>query len=239
MNRNALSASFVAAALAFSAPAAVAYEASFSHDGTTPGKDKLFASERVLDENPDWSDEKWRSTDYDVRQEVFWDIQKELSGIDSDEIYQKAESEFVSAIFQVYPRLKDYWNDAVQFEGVRVVQSDSIIDLERVYFHDYELGARYNEHGGFLSINPEDKATESQAFNSRERMAKGQAPVGPDGQGIILCRLNDDPRASYFEMDRHLSWRLLNAISSNMTIEQACLTDEMFGHYWEDRLDRM
>lgn len=182
---------------------------------------------------------EWASDEYEHRQMYFGSIQHQMSDIETAEEYIEAEQELVSIVKAVYPNMGSYWNNITEFNGVRVIQADGLIDLNRVYLHPFEMGARLNEHGGFLSADPKDKATESQAYNSLERMQKGLAPVGPDGQGIMLCRLNDDPRASYFEMDRHLSWRLLNAIKSGMTTERACLTDEIFGDYWIHRLDRL
>jgi len=195
--------------------------------------------EHVLGSFEEGDSLEWASEEYVHRQIYFKSIQKQMSSADTVEGYAEAEQELVSIIKSVYPNMGSYWNNITEFRTVRIIQADGLIDLNRVYLYPFEMGARMNEHGGFLSVDPADKATESQAYNTLERMQKGLAPVGPDGRGILLCRLNDDPRASYFEMDRHLSWRLLNAISSGMTLERACLTDEIFGDYWKYRFDRL
>lgn len=233
MKRKAIFKALSLSALSLMASTAYSASITYSDDNTQA---KQAPPIEVLASKPRWSTEDWQEAKYEERQRALRSMHTEMQGFESDDRYARAEAELVDTIHRIYPGMKDYWGGMTSFENVDIVQSEGLISLNRVYLHPFEMGARYNEHGGFLSPDEKDLATSSQALTSHERMQHGLAPIGPDGQPIVLCRLNDDPRGMYFEMDRHLAWRLLNGIASNMSIEQACLSDEIFGQYWPKRL---
>lgn len=185
---------------------------------------------------PKLVDDDWRNLTYEERQKVFAEYQEGMSRMPSVSEYDESEGNLIRLIGKAYPGMASYWVDAIYFNDVRIIQSDKIIDLARVHIKPFEMGAKQTENGFFYSTDEADHATPVTAENSHERMKKGLAPIGPDGLPILLCRLNDDPRGSYFEVTHREAVRLLNALSSGMSLERACLTDEIFGDYWKSRL---
>lgn len=199
--------------------------------------DRIYSTDlSPFDILPDVTQDDWNRSSYEERQEYFSEYQDGMRSMESVADYREAEGNLIRLIARAYPRMGNYWNNSYQHRDVQVVQSSNLIDLNRVYFNKFEMGAYQTDEGSFYSALPEHHATESMAYNSQERMAMGLAPIGPDGTPIILCRLNDDPRASYFEMSQREGVRLLNALSTGMSLNRACLTDEIFGDYWKVRL---
>lgn len=244
-------ASLVFVCLATSATAQSEPVAKFTGDASPQNMSVLTASDRAVDLKwysrtnnvskeaadiyPGWRPDDWASSSYEDRQHIFSKYQSDMVLLNGEEHYAEAEANLVRMIISAYPNMNGYWNNVQIHDGLSVVQSDRIIDLNRVFIEVFEMGAYQGEEADYLSVKEEHHASKASGYNSHERMRMGLSPVGPDGLPVLLCRLNDDPRASYFELNHHLAGRLLNAIASNMTISRACLTDEIMGRYWEKR----
>jgi hypothetical protein len=228
---------------------------SFSDDKTAGTLQPLSASDRTFplswysstkgvhkeaaDIYPGWSSKDWLKSTYEQRQDVFLRYQFDMESLDGQSNYDEAEANLIRIVASAYPNMASYWTDSVIHDDLRIIQADGLINLSRVYISKFEMGAYQGEKADYYSVDPDDYASDYNALNSMERMKKGLSPVGPDGAPVVLCRLNDDSRASYFEIEQNLAGRLLNAISSNMTLERACLTDGMISSYWKQRFLRI
>lgn len=158
-----------------------------------------------------------------------------MSDAESVDDYRALEKAFVKLVHEAYPNTKSYWNDLYTYGDMKVVQSDALIDLERIKVDKVILGARMEEYTSQKSPRKSDGAIYPVLMTSHVRMKSGLAPIGPDNQPVVLCRLHDDPRASYFEMSKHDAWRILNAVGSGMSTTQACMSESVVPGYWKER----
>lgn len=163
----------------------------------------------------------------------------EMSEVEGIDEYRAMEKGYLNLIFKFYPGFKDYWGDVYTYGDSKIVQADSLIDLRRIKLDKFHIGASLEKNSAQYSVRESDGAVYPDLKNSRMRMLSGLAPIGPDNESLILCRLHNDPRASYFEISKHDSWRLLNAIGSGMTIDQACMSESMTPLYWKKRIDSL
>lgn len=167
---------------------------------------------------------------------AYWGGMPQASSIDE---YRTIEKGYLKLIYEVFPNLRGYWNDVYSFGDMKVVQADSLIDLQRIRIEEVQLGARMHDYTSQYSVRQSDGALYPELMNSHLRMKSGLAPVGPDNEPLVLCRLHDSPRASYFEMAEIDAWRLLNALGSGMTLEQACMEDDVVPGYWKKRIETL
>lgn len=187
----------------------------------------------------DFKEYDWKGASYEEVQgqlSAYSDFMKNASSNDDYRLYEKWLVEF---IYESYPGMTSYWNDAYVFEDMRVVHADSLIDLERNIVGKANMGARMHSGSAQYSPRISDGAEYPELKTSLTRMRSGLAPIGPDNKPLLLCKLNDDARATYFEVAESESWKLLNTVGSGMTKAQACLEEAVIPYYWKDRAENL
>lgn len=183
----------------------------------------------------DYQEFDWKGASYEEVQGAFSSYSDFMRSSKTVDEYRLKEKWLLKFIYESYPGMKDYWSDAYVFDSMRVIHADKLIDLERNIVDKAYMGARMHPGSAQYSPKISDGAVYPELKTSLTRMRSGLAPVGPDNKPLLLCKLNDDPRAAYFEISESESWRLLNALGTEMTKDQACLGEKVIPYYWKDR----
>jgi hypothetical protein len=69
------------------------------------------------------------------------------------------------------------------------------------------------------------------------RMKDGLAPIGPDGKPILLCRMFNTPKSSFFEITETESGKFIAMTNSGMSKQDACISySSANSKYWKLRL---
>lgn len=183
----------------------------------------------------DYQEIDWKGASSEEIQSAFSSYASYMKDSRSLDEYRLKEKWLIQFLEKSYPGMKDYWNDSYVFDGMRVNHADSLIELERNIVGKTHLGARMHPGSAQHSPRISDGSVYPELKTSLSRMRSGMAPIGPDNKPLLLCRLNDDQRASYFEVSENDSWKLLNALGSGMSKTQACLEEDIIPYYWKDR----
>lgn len=200
--------------------------------GTSITAQALSFSQDSIDRYKDFD---WKGASYEDLQGAFSAYQGYLSSSVTLDEYRLKEKWLVKFLLRAYPNMANYWNDAYVFESMRVIHADSLINLERNKIDKAVMGARMHPSSAQHSPRISDGADYPELKTSLVRMKSGLAPIGPDNSPMLLCKLNDDPRASYFEVTERESWKILNVLMSGMSKDQACLGESVIPYYWKDR----
>lgn len=178
-----------------------------------------------------------KKASYEEIQGVFSSYGDNMSSVFGIDDYRTVEKGYLRLVYSVFPGLKTYWGDVYTYGDSKVVQADSLIDLQRSKVDTVKLGARMHDYTSQYSVRESDGAEYPELRTSHFRMKAGLAPIGPDNEPLIVCRLHDDPRASYYELAQHDAWRLLNALGTGMSLNQACMSEKVVPNYWRQRID--
>lgn len=183
----------------------------------------------------DFEEFDWKGASYEEVQGEFSAYSDFMRVSESQDVYRLKEKWLVNFIIESHPGMEGYWNDVYHFDSMSIVHADRIIDLERSVVDHSIMGARMHPGSAQYSPRISDGAEYPELKTSLARMRSGMAPIGPDNKPMILCKLNDDPRASYFEVSQTEAWKLLNVLGTGMTTKQACMSESMIPYYWKER----
>lgn len=126
------------------------------------------------------------------------------------------------------------WSNKLEWEGVSVYQNDNLYDMHRFDYHLPRFQTR--EYEGLTFINTDPNTVFLPTYGATHaRMEKGLAPVGEDGELILLCRIVDHPLASLYELNKSDAIRLLSNVRSEMTYTESCVSERGSSHYWRLR----
>ena len=117
-----------------------------------------------------------------------------------------------------------------------VMANDNLISLQRVMYGKVkfkEIAAKYT-----IQKDQSEKTREITGnFLSRTLMRNGEAPAGPDGRPVRICRLFNIDNATFYELSEIQSIEFVNNSESNMSLDQACITYKpLVKTYWKNRL---
>lgn len=183
----------------------------------------------------DFQEIDWKGASYEEVQLSFASYAAYMKDSRSMDEYRLKEKWLINFFVEAHPGMNDYWNDSYVFERMKVNHADSLIELERNIVGKTHLGARMHTGSAQQSPKISDGTIYPELKTSLSRMRHGMAPIGPDNKPLLLCRLHDDQRASYFEVSENDSWRILNVLGSGMSKTQACLEEDAIPYYWKDR----
>lgn len=124
-------------------------------------------------------------------------------------------------------RMVEYWQESVDFNGMRIYQNDSLIDLERINI------PLLSEH--LSNSLPNKDSTRDNPMTSLHRMTLGLPAVGPDNKNIVICRITYDSKAAYYEMSRTDAVDTLSYLNTGMSFVEACLNHKFMKGYWLQR----
>lgn len=159
---------------------------------------------------------------------------KELEQLEATKDVTPAEALIIEMLSQKY-NLGDRWKTKYKFIENAVWANNSIIDLNRV-----ELGKvtfRQVQAGITIQYDISRGMNIEGQRSSSGRMADGLSPIGPDGKPILLCRMFNTEKASFFEITQSERKNFLKMTQSGMKTQDACLTyGSALSKYWKERL---
>lgn len=125
------------------------------------------------------------------------------------------------------------WSTPMVLGGIsnQIFTQDSLVDLERA--HAYQL--TYGETRG--TMHPELMTdTHSPQYQliatSQRRLTMGLAPIGPDNNPVVVCKLGLTAMSPYIEMSQTQRQHIAQLTGLNLDF---CLNGEPEAEYWKTR----
>lgn len=114
-------------------------------------------------------------------------------------------------------------------------QNDSLIKTDRYSYPSVKyLPAQSN---GGISLSADTGSMAMSIYgSSKDLMSNGFPAVGPDGQGLLLCRVNKHSQADFFEVPHTTAQSMYKLLSNDMSIQTDCFDNRSISDYWQRRL---
>lgn len=128
---------------------------------------------------------------------------------------EHSQSEVEDAIFYImttqHKELKSKWDGNVIFDGITIYQDDNMVNYEQ------------------YSFDPETPMA------NKKRIKNGLPPVSYDGLPIQICSLTKNISSSRFEILSTQVDAFINLSRSELSKDQACLSESDAKNYWTER----
>ena len=123
------------------------------------------------------------------------------------------------------------WKSAVSRSGVNglIYQQDSLVDLERVRAQKMSYGTE--SYSGYQIADARRYQGEPPK-TSKDLLANGYAPVGPDNQPVKVCKLGRSSMAPYLELSETQRVRFAKVTQLNL---DGCMAGQEAMNYWKGR----
>lgn len=164
-----------------------------------------------LSENDQYK--KIGSSEREQNLQLLSSLHKYLESTDNHN-YEAAEKAILYTFTNLYPDFKGYWDYEFKYKGVKVLQKDSLIDLEAVNYFD------------------------KPNYVNKHALKYGVSPVGIDGQKIKLCLLTQNKSSSWFEISQKDILAFESAMYENTENQLLCISEKHLSDYWKERLNQ-
>ena len=124
------------------------------------------------------------------------------------------------------------WKNGVKLpEGLVAYQQDSLVDLERTQAIHQTFAAIPEEGKGYL-VQDGTRPQHAVPSTSERLLSEGYAPIAPDNQPVVVCRLGNGSQAPYVEMSVGQRGRFQEATGLALS---TCLSGGASQSYWKKR----
>lgn len=124
------------------------------------------------------------------------------------------------------------WKSGVKLPGGQVAyQQDSLVDLERTQAI-HQTFAAVTEEGKGYQVRDGSKPQHAVPATSERLLSEGYAPIAPDNQPVVVCKLGNGSQAPYVEMSAGQRVRFQESTGLNLG---NCLTGSAAQSYWKNR----
>lgn len=123
------------------------------------------------------------------------------------------------------------WKSAVSRPGATglIYQQDSLVDLERVRAQKITYASEPNS--GY-QIADTRRFQGERPMTSKDLLANGYAPIGPDNQPVKVCKLGRSSAAPYVEFSETQRLRFAKVTRLNL---DGCMVGQEAMNYWKGR----
>jgi hypothetical protein len=170
---------------------------------------------------------KYYSANDEVKGKMRYALYEVGKNIKNADIATQIDSFAMTYLKHDNARMVEYWQESVDFNGMRIYQNDSLFDLERINI------PMLSEH--LNKSLPNKDSTRDNPMTSLHRMTLGLPAVGPDNKNIVICRITYDSKAAYYEMSRTDAVETLIYLNTGMSFGEACLNHKFMKGYWLQR----
>jgi len=124
------------------------------------------------------------------------------------------------------------WKSGVKLPGNQVAyQQDSLVDLERTQAIHQSFEAVAEQGKGYL-VQDGSRPQRAVPATTERLLSQGSAPIAPDNQPVLVCRLGNGSQAPYVEISEGQRGRFESITGLAL---RTCLSGGVAQSYWKNR----